>query len=771
MKTLKNLFYMLLVLAVGGFATSCSEDDVDKGRAEGINGNGVYFPADSPAVVYIVEGQTKVEVPLVRMNDTENFSISILGSVGKDTPEIFTFQEYANFAAGSKETTVAVAFSASDIEVGKSYEVVLLLGDDDNISLYGMKEYTFSMMIDPYVDMEGEGTFNDWFLFAETYKVKIRQHSKNPNAYRVMEPWTEGLIAEGLTDAGLGVANPAPYFDFEVDPETGLVTYDYVVYPINYAAVGACDDLIMMHPSALRYQDGSTPDVTYNCQLMEGVFQIAPFIFDSDYHGWEFFQEPNIYICLPGYVNIQPMMVAAYKGIFTDPTGDSNALFEVMTNEDVSTYMWTIVEGELAEDEEAVAAAVKAMLDGSDPNAMEEIGVSALDGEELSYPMDTPGFYTAVFIPMCANSGETIYGEPIALNFEFSNGSGVAPADFTAQIEVSGISYFSATVSVTPVADNLRYYFDVMPKSVYEENIDAIDEYCIAMWEDAAERNQMELDEFVAAAGLIVRGPKSASWTGALKPGTEYVAFAYCLDTNTYEARSAISTTEFATPEAPTEEEAYLAWVGDWTVTSSEGESFDISIETAEPESRTYYLWNWSTMKYIKNYMEDGLDVPMVAQLTSQFGLGLRSETIGKFDEAGSTILATCYIDNEGYLFPGFIDGEALLQAEMSVDGNTATVSRNTVYDEEGYMYNICGLESYIIDYTQSKIYILEDGQKDLTAPFKWEKKPAASTSSVKKASRNMPLVRLNQSYKELKKSPKVVRRNLIASTNHVMVR
>lgn len=766
---------MLLVLAVGGFATSCSEDDVDKGPAEGINGNGVYFPADSPAVVYIVEGQTKVEVPLVRMNDTGEFSISILGSVGKDTPEIFTFQEYANFAAGSKETTVTVTFSASDIEVGKSYEVILLLGDDDNISLYGMKEYTFSMMIDPYVDIEGEGTFNDWFLFAETYKVKIRRHSKNPNAYRVMEPWTEGLIAEGLADAGLGVANPAPYFDFVVDPATGLVTYDWVVYPLNYAAVGACDDLIMMHPSALRYGDGSTPDVTYNCQLMEGVFQIAPFIFDSDYHGWEFFQDPIIYICLPGCVNLQPIMAAEYKGIFTDPEGDSEAVFEVQTNGDVSTYMWTVVEGDLSEDMEAANAALEAMLAGEDPNAMEEIGAEATGGIELTYPMDTPGSYTALFMPMASNSGEKVYGSPIMLPFEFSNGSGVAPADFTAQIELSDLAYNGVTLSITPAADNLRYYYGILLKTAWDaiptSSFGSVDKYLLSTWEAAAKENKMELAEFMTAAKLISKGPvEDSSFQGYLEAETDYVAFAYCIDTQTFLARSECSVVEFKTLEMPEMEANYAAWLGTWSVTSSEKTTFDIEI-TPKNINQTYNLVGWSSFVAYGQVL--GETIPMTAQYTEEKNLGLTSEYF--FDvEASGLVLSLCsvYLTEGNSVIASAIDkGIAFLEAVLGDDATSATIEPTPVEFNDGSTDKVIALEILGIDFNAGKFYTLLQNQVDLTAPFTLTKKAAASTSSVNKPMADeLVMVRIKGN-KALSANPRTVRRNLIASTNHVMVR
>lgn len=750
---------MLLVLAVGGFATSCSEDDVDKGPAGGILGNGVYFPSTVGSVQFIEEGQTQLQIPVCRSVDMGNFEIQIISDT--TDPDIFTFPEYAQFAEGELETVFTISINAPAVESGVEYGISLLLSDDDNLSSYGAPSYEFTAMIDPWIDMEGEGTFEDYLLFAETYKVKIRRHVNNPNMYRVVDPWSEGLAAEGYVESGMVASSYTENFDFEVDPETGLVTFSDLLYPLNLSSQGL-GALTMYHPG--RFRD---TDVSYNCQLMEGVFQIAPIILDPNFYGFDNHATPTIYICLPGCVNIQPQMAAEYTGTFTDPEGNTEAVFEVMTNEDVSTYLWSVVDAEADRN-----AALAAMISGEDPNVQEEIGATALEGTELRYFLDTPGSYVALFLPIAANSGEAIYGSPIAVEFDFSIGGGVAPADFTAEFEITNITHNSATVSVTPAANNLTYYYGITSKENWEalpeSKYGTIDNWMLAIWEAYAADYGVELMELVEQAELLTKGPDSTEFKKELEAETTYVVYAYCIDTSTLLARSAVSSVEFTTNAAPTIDAEYAAWLGDWTVTDSKGKSFVINV-AEDSINESFTVTNWSSMKYIPEYTREV--VPMTALYTAEKGLGLTSETLGYFDEAGNTILATCYIGNDDSLYPGFIDsGEALMAAELVSDGNATIEVAKAAFDD-GTSTNLYGVESFILDFTEGKVYILDEAQVDCIAPFTLVKQAAASTSSVNKGQHAKELVRARFNEQSLSSHPTLVRRNFIAAHNHVMVR
>jgi hypothetical protein len=446
-------------------------------------------------------------------------------------------------------------------------------------------------------------------------------------------------------------------------------------------------------------------------------------------------------------------------------------IFEVQTNADVATYLWSIVEGD-GTDKAALNAALEAMISGEDENAEEKLGVEALDGLELRYAMDTPGDYVAIFLPMAPNNGETIYGDPVAVPFSYSIGAGTAPADFTAEIEVTGITHNSATVSVKPVANNLTYYYGITSKENWEalpeSKYGTIDKWMLAIWEDFAADSGIELMELVEQAELLTKGPDSTEFEKELKAETTYVVYAYCIDTKTLLARSAVSSVEFTTNAAPTIEAEYAAWLGDWTVTDSTGKSFVINVaEDAINESFT--VTNWSSMKYIPEYTREV--VPMTALYTAEKGLGLTSETLGYFDEAGNTILATCYIGNDDSLYPSLIDfDEALMAAELVSDGN-ATIEVAEVAFDDGSSIDLYGVESFILDFSEGKVYILDNAQVDCIAPFTLVKQAAASTSSVNKDQHAKELVRARFNEQSLSSHPMLVRRNFIAAHNHVMVR
>lgn len=751
---------MLLVLAVGGFATSCSEDDVDKGPAGGILGNGVYFPTTAASVQFFVEGQTQLQIPVCRSVDTEAFEIQVISDT--TNPEIFTFPDYAQFAAGELETVFTITIDASAVEQGVEYGISLLLSDNDNLSSYGAPSYEFTAMIDPWIDLEGEGTFEDYFLFEETYKVKIRRHVNNPNMYRVVDPWSDGLEAEGYVEAGIAASTYSDHFDFVVDPETGLITYEDTLYALSTAAVGVSGNFYLFHPSKYNLE------VSYNRQLMDGVFQIAPLVANEAGQGWSYATEPTIFICLPGCVNIQPQMAAEYAGTFTDPDGNAEAVFEVVTNSDVSTYLWSVVDAEAD-----LNAALAAMISGEDPNVQEEIGAEALEGTELRYFLDTPGSYVALFLPKAANSGEVIYGTPIAVEFEFSIGGGVAPADFTAEIEITDVTYNSATVNVTPVANNLTYYFGVTSKSSWdalpESEYGTIDQLVLSNWEAYAEYYEMELMEFIEYYELLTKGPASLPYKGNLAPETTYVAYAYCIDTNTLLARSAVSFVEFTTDPKPDVSAGYAAWLGTWTVSNAAGDSFDITIVEKDLE-QVFEIYGWSSMPSMAQ-VTGGEEFAIWALYDPEdASLGLQSETIAT-NQDGSIAVISAYVDDTAQSFyPMLVDsGVAYLKA-YTTDGLTATMPNTTVQAEDGSALPIAALECFYADYTQQQYAFM--GEKVVTGPFTFTKSAAtATTSSMKKGTFEDDLFRARLSEDRVNKLPIVIRRNFMAKHNLVMVR
>lgn len=721
MKTLKNLFYMFVILAVGGLTTSCSEDKTEP-AFDAIKGDGIYFPNSIGSVVYLTDGANSVDIPVMRTY-TDNATEVGIQSFGTD--EIFTVPATVSFAAGEATANLTITYSAAAVEEGKEYPLSLVIGDVDHETAYGDNSLIGSLLLDPWQPL-GKASYADAVMFNNTYMVDAYIKKGTDNEFRFYRPYEQGLNSpeEGYATQG----QVDDYLYVTVDYATGLVTYEPHSTGINYQDQDGAT-FILTHPADMT--DRALP-VKNNCMIAEGVFQLAPaynvpgkgFLDYSGYTG-------VVTIVLPGYSNINPQMAAEYVGTLNNPDGEYEVLFDVICNSDVAYYYVTLVEGEPTNDD------ITAMINGSDKRAQQLPGHE--ETQRLSYILDTPGVYYLLTLPVATVDGEDTLGEVGVVEVEFNPGGIIAPADFTVEITAENVDFFEGDIKAVPNSKTLPYYISLMSKSDYQKCLNdagSIDKYMVAYWTMLGQNNGgYTLDEVVEILEVGQKGDFEEH-VSELDPATEYVVFAYCIDMNggTYLARSEISTYNFTTEAEPAAEAKYAEWLGSWSVTSTSSAinkkavTFNINISKFKQNS-TFKVQGWgNAISQLESQWKMAL--PVNASYNAETGTLHLHEGEVETTSAGYLYFFALLEVDGGVAFGSF--GPSVPFFNGTVDGNSATIDVSTIADSQGNEYTVCGADYFHVVGGQPSIFM--ENQDPTTGPYTLTKKSGKSVSAKSKS-------------------------------------
>lgn len=209
----------------------------------------------------------------------------------------------------------------------------------------------------------------------------------------------------------------------------------------------------------------------------------------------------------------------------------------------------------------------------------------------------------------------------------------VDASKFTAQFEVEP-AVNEALVGVIP-SENTIFYITDMALSA---NIDAVGDNELttqlqSYFKQLAEQNNMTLAQVLS---IIAKSGEYRYTAEDLDPKSDYTAYAYAVDMQTGKALSPVSRHKFKTLEAGEPSEAYLRYVGTWTVTSSNSVSggpisYEVTLKQRVPNS-SYTMTGWTD---IDEYKEDKVVVKyknstsklIFPNLQDFGGLGNNSET------------------------------------------------------------------------------------------------------------------------------------------------
>jgi len=763
MKTLKYL--MMLLFGSLAFA-ACSDDDVD--RPGGISGDGVYFPADFDKTVLIETGQNSVQIPVMRTSGSEQLTVTVLSDLLPEIASIFTVEESATFAAGQNTAYVNVHFAFSDLEPGTPYELSLMLASDDHLTAYGLSTLDFEILYDPWTKLKDKALWRDDVLngmfqngIHET-EVDIYESDITKGIYRLENVYSANFVSTmfGIPAQQLASNLRHSYITVNAtDPEKVWIALSDMGLVLD-TQLGW---MYLCSPCSENNIDGAIYGT-----LKKGVITFPAnglLIYSEIYQGGSLFYANTsgmTRIVLPGGQAVEPIVTVDYKGVLTDVEGDSYALFDAKMNSDAAFYKYAVFSGDLTAESEAEAlnAAVAAVTDGS------AAGVETVkESGEVRYLLEAPDEYSAVFVPF-SDDGNVV-GEAAVVPFEFTNGSAVAPADFTAEITVSDLDESYAGITITPVANNLRYFWGITTREMWDKvaasSYKNFPAYNIASFTAEAEHYQMTLEEYITAAKLISKGVDTYFFT-TLTPETTYIVYAYCVDPTTLAPRSEISTKEFTTLEMPALLPDYEKWLGKWSVTSTSSKngsaaSFDIEI-SLQKANLFFDVRNWGGAI-------GGLEQSWQEELptTGVFDNGvfaLRFEQIAQLTDGW-----LCFFPMASDFSLAILD-EPFLKGVLTGDSSaTIEPTKHTVDGEE---FTIVGGDYFA--YLSSGVSTVSKTQNPAVGPFKLTKKASAAASSRQTNGRTTAVEPDRERIdKNLESSPRIIRRRLLARYNSVLLR
>lgn len=444
MKKFKFSHLLLAIVGVLAFA-SCQHEHADWTPGVQDASMGVYFP-DTSHVDLAVDG-TEAEIVVKRFKTTEAASVKVriedIDKCGLFTVQGTEFDDEGgaivnvDFAAGAEESFIIFGYDSSDLVAGAIYSFSIQL-DQADASLYGVSNTVFTLAIpEPWKSL-GKGTYRDDFL-APLYggpsgvivEVEVVQHELEPNRYRMVEPYSQAMcpyiiggVPEDMTYTGPG------YVEFVVDENGNVVIPSSPLgFKLDVGTGGPVDFYL-----ATVYADQNTP--------LYGKFEEGVFWFTTpqsimwhipDGRGNYANQNGLFALALPGYSIRDYSISAAYAGMVTESDNvTTSALLEFAVGSDVQSYKFTILDGNVVDATDTIAA----IVEGS-----EDITIYEAEADELAWTLDlgAAGIYTVVAVPY---ADEAVVDEAIVYPFYFHMGGGELPK---AEFKVLYDSVFNLT--------------------------------------------------------------------------------------------------------------------------------------------------------------------------------------------------------------------------------------------------------------------------------------------------------------------------------------
>ncbi len=628
MKNLKNLLYMLLVLAVGGFATSCSEDEAD--NAAYSEGFGVYFSTEMDTEFLLEEGQTVVQVPVLRSKAAADaaYSISVIATPSEAADGLLNIPYTADFAAGEYKTTLDITFNFNNIKPGEEYLVNLqLYSEEKNVSDYGLSSVDLVIKFDPWTQLEGDAHFRDGAvcdLYKEAFGLgveagaqsacKIERSDLNPNLYRLVEPYNAELMVQMLAPFGMSIGEMI-YFITEQEEY-----FYFEIYEDNRVYIDASDtgiDLGLGEGEGVPYVFTYTPENfaefpadeepgygTYDPATMTITFPKENAVATGCDLGWLFSNTTGMMrIVLPGGLWMNPTAQATLDHLKLDSEMVRSASFKVTLNDDCGSYLAALAEGNITKDVAALNEFAAGMIDGSNASKL------YTEAGEITLEYPRGGAYTLVLQPI--GKDNQTYGAPFAVAFEDLS-SEVSPLDFKAEVTLSDLNYSTVSFNVTPNTNKISYYFDYMPTDLFEESLAAAENSMEVMLKNyfveyieylnLSSGYFYQLEEVLPLISSL--GPDTYSFR-RLEPNTDYTYFVFPVDLKTGDARGEILVDNFTTKSYENASAGYKQWLGSWEVSSVETfhlnngvfsgtpTSFVIDLSVDDADAGTYYMDGW----------------------------------------------------------------------------------------------------------------------------------------------------------------------------------
>ena len=297
MKKISKLFMFLgLTLLV---VSSCLEEGIVREPSPEEIAQGVYFLPSNNTDITVQSTATSVTYKLGRVNTAGSVTVPLTSQSAAP----FTVPTSVTFAAGAATADVVVTFGT----LTPVPQSVIINIDPAYAALYGAGHNQFKGTVKAINwQLLGTGKFSDFWNFANNpYNVQIYK-AEGMNRWRVMAPYTEGVVAEGFG----AYTGPLPEFiEFYLD---GTIVYWDEPFDVGYLyQANPATPVKAYHPRTMAQNAGkpgfpatyafSTPESwAFNKRVNTKKFQLAPHYYIVGLGGWNWTQRDNaIIIDLP----------------------------------------------------------------------------------------------------------------------------------------------------------------------------------------------------------------------------------------------------------------------------------------------------------------------------------------------------------------------------------------------------------------------------------------------------------------------------------------
>lgn len=568
---MKNIKYFLMFFTAVAMFTACKEQaDWTPGAPD--TNMGVYFPELS--VLNVTAEDTSVQVKVSRNNATEAAEISVRSvevteGFDPDTAEsIFTIDRAVSFEAGSNETVLNIAFDGSLLEVGKKYSLDIQL-DQAEASNYAISAYVFTIQIPEPWSNWGTGTYvDDYFrvLMAAagsdiaagyTAPIQFQKHDLDPNRIRVVNPAGQRLFGEmwgGVPGFFVYQNENDSYIEFDItDPNNVKLAENPTMLNvgINFGADGILPACLYIVESEAGDGSYAAPIIYDNGKIIfpqGGV--VMGYLADGEINGWLANTEGLMMYATPGVVLADYSFYVEYTGMnVAADNKTTSANLDFYYGADVASFKFTVLEGNVTDVTDAVAAIVA----GSEDIEIFE-GTTDEEVFTASVKLANAGMYTVVTVPYDA-AGAAQAEDAYVYSFYFPG------------LGASEIPEVEVRVAVGSVAE-------ITGNPAHEANYPSSTSFCIYMEADGTQIKQIAgfvdlaseipagiTDEELLAKGevypadfiadLVAQGYTLAVYGNGITPETTYeIAVGFTTiygELKTYR-------TQYTTPAAPAEE-------------------------------------------------------------------------------------------------------------------------------------------------------------------------------------------------------------------------
>lgn len=173
------------------------------------------------------------------------------------------------FTDNSYTANAIIRFSDID-KLGLTDKYRMRLTIKDGLSPSGRGEVVVTVNRKLTFEYYGDADFMDACIFNDSYNVKV-QKAAEADVYRVMDPYSEGLVAEDYANNGW-VGSVPEYFQFRVDAD-GYIFYD--PFPTGMLVNGKYL-AYAYYPSEYQWGKDFSIYNEKNRRLSEKVFQLYP---------------------------------------------------------------------------------------------------------------------------------------------------------------------------------------------------------------------------------------------------------------------------------------------------------------------------------------------------------------------------------------------------------------------------------------------------------------------------------------------------------------